>query len=414
MLMMAKNIWYISKYFTPDLNGTIGTRSWLLLMHFYNSGNNVRAFTSDSNHLAGGSIPLISSNVQLQTISGISVVWLRTYKYSIAKSLSRILSWLHFEFNLFFLNFTKFEIPDAIIISSPSLITILNGIRLKYKYKCKLIVEVRDIWPLTLTEDGKFSRWNPFIITLAAIEWLGYKNADLIVGTMPNLSEHVKKISGDCLKVCCIPMVISDEMASPTESISRDFIDQYFPDDFFNVLYTGTIGISNSLETFFEAAALLIDYDRIRFVLVGDGALKEDYRLKYSHLTNVIFAPSVKKNQVASVLRCSDLVYFSTSKSMIWNYGLSLNKVVDYMLSGKPIVASFSGFESMINEAKCGFFVPAEDPHALSSKVLDLFRMPSEELASIGLLGHDWIVSNRNYKIIGDLYLNHIFCSDYS
>lgn len=409
MSQMKKNIWYISKYFSPSLNGTIGTRSWLLIRHFYSSGCNVRVFTSDSNHLAGGSIPFISSKVELQTMSGISVVWLRTYKYSIAKSLSRILSWLHFEIKILFLNLSKFEKPDAIIISSPSLITILNGIRLKFKYNCKLIIEVRDIWPLTLTEDGGFSRWNPFIIGLAAIEWLGYKNADLIVGTMPNLSEHVERISGNSSKVCCIPMVISDEMTSPVQSVSRDFIDRYVHDDYFNVLYAGTIGISNSLETFFEAAALLIDYDRIHFVLVGDGALKEEYRLKYSHLTNVIFAPSVKKDQVASVLGFSDLVYFSTSKSMIWKYGLSLNKIVDYMLSAKPIVASYSGFESMINEAECGFFVPAEDPHALASKVLDLYRMPSEDLALIGARGRDWIILNRNYKLIGDLYLNHMF-----
>ncbi len=34
-----------------------------------------------------------------------------------------------------------------------------------------------------------------------------------------------------------------------------------------------------------------------------------------------------------------------------------MNKVVEYMLAGKPIIASYTGYPSMINEAECGYFV---------------------------------------------------------
>ena len=54
-----------------------------------------------------------------------------------------------------------------------------------------MVFEIRDIWPLTLVEEGKYSRLNPIYCVLRLLELCGYKYADLIVGTMPNLKQHV-------------------------------------------------------------------------------------------------------------------------------------------------------------------------------------------------------------------------------
>ena len=90
--------------------------------------------------------------------------------------------------------------------------------------------------------------------------------------------------------------------------------------------------------------------------MVGDGHLKQAYIELTHDLKNVRFAPKVPQNQVQSILKEADIVYFSTFPSSVWNYGQSLNKIVDYMLAGKPIIGSYSGFPSMINEAECEVF----------------------------------------------------------
>ena len=76
----------------------------------------------------------------------------------------RILSWLDFEWQLLGLPKEKLQTPDVVIVSSLSLLTILNGLLWKVRYKCRLIFEVRDIWPLTVTEEGGFTSWNPFVL----------------------------------------------------------------------------------------------------------------------------------------------------------------------------------------------------------------------------------------------------------
>jgi glycosyltransferase involved in cell wall biosynthesis len=401
-------IWYISKYFAPGLVGSIGSRSWLILKHFAFKGNDVLVISSDSNHLGGIAVPKVNKDPLVQSLSGITIYWLKTYKYSVAKSTSRILSWLSFEINLLKLNKSKFKKPNIIVVSSLSLLTILNGIYLKNKYNCKLVFEVRDIWPLTLLEEGGYSRWNPLIIFLGMIEAWGYKKADLIVGTMPNLKEHVSNILGYAKKVCCFPMVYDKEMASATEDVAPEYLDKYIQVNKFNIVHAGTIGITNALDVFFEAASILKNNDEIRFVLVGDGSLKEGYMKKYSNLPNVFFAPKVGKTQVSAVLNKADLLYFSTFDSKVWEYGQSLNKVVDYMLSGKPILASYSGYPSMINEAECGFFVPAEDAEALALMILKVYGMSKSELELMGAKGRKWIMENRDYEKVSEQYLDEL------
>ena len=69
----------------------------------------------------------------------------------------RILSWIDFEIKLWLMPKNILPKPDIVIVSSLSLFTILNGYCLKKRFGCKLVFEIRDIWPLTIIEEGGFS-----------------------------------------------------------------------------------------------------------------------------------------------------------------------------------------------------------------------------------------------------------------
>ena len=66
------------------------------------------------------------------------------------------MSWLHFEWRLLRSDGNSLPRPDAIIVSSLSILTILNGLWIRRRYRTRLIFEIRDIWPLTLVEEGGF------------------------------------------------------------------------------------------------------------------------------------------------------------------------------------------------------------------------------------------------------------------
>lgn len=396
-------VWYVSKYVAPPGSGTAGGRGYWLMKELARMGHKVVIVTSDSNQLAAP--PQLKDGYLLQELDGIQLWWVRTLKYTVAKSMRRILSWLHFEWRLLCLPKKNLPKPDVVVVSSLSLLTVLNGFWWKAWYKCRLVFEIRDIWPLTITEEGGFKPTNPFVWGLGVVERLGYKYADAIVGTMPNLGEHVRNVLGYPRPTYCIPMGVDVDLYAAPAALPHGYEEMNFPKEKFIVAHVGSIGITNALDTFLECAQAMSANSHIHFLVVGDGDLRETYRNQYAHLTNLTFAPRVEKNMVQTVLSKCDLLYFSVHVSKVWQYGQSLNKVIDYMMAGKPVVASYTGFPSMINEADCGSYVPAGDVTALQKEVERYAQIPEEERVVMGARGKTWLLANRQYPKLAEDYL---------
>jgi glycosyltransferase involved in cell wall biosynthesis len=396
-------IWYVSKYVSLPAHGSVGGRGYLIMRELARMGHECVIITSDSNQLA--QVPDLPQPYTCQAVDGMQLWWVKTLRYRVAKSVLRIASWLDFEWRLWRMPKSDLPKPDAVVVSSLSLLTILNGFLLRRKYGCRLVLEIRDIWPLTITEEGGFNRWNPLVMGLSLIEKLGYRYADAVVGTMPNLAEHVQQVLGKAVPTYCVPMGVDEATLMASAEPPADFVKQYIPLNKFIVVHAGTIGITNALDTMLECAASMLDTPEVHFLVVGEGDLRAHYQQKYGHLPNLSFAPKVPKAMVQGVLAKCDLLYFSVHLSEVWRFGQSLNKVIDYMLAGKPVVASYTGYPSMINEAGSGTFVPSGDVPALKAEIKKYFAMPSHERSSMGARGRSWILANRSYRQLAQDYL---------
>lgn len=396
-----RNIWYVSKYAIP-LEYGFGSRHFYLAREFNRLGNNTTIVSSDSNHL--GRFPEFKSVYTREIIDGVNTWWIKTIKYRRSNSIRRIMSWIDFEMKLWLMPKRKMPRPEIVIVSSLSLLTILNGYWLKKKFGCKLIFEIRDIWPLTIIEVGIYNRWNPFIMFLSWVERFGYRNSDIIVGTMPRLFGHVRKVTGKAINCHCIPSGYDPDLYNNPEQLPEGYEECYIPKNKFIIGYAGSIGTSNELNTLIQCSKEMKEHLNIHFLILGDGDLLNEYKSQTAGQKNITFAPKVKKAQVQMVLRHCQVLYFSVENSKVWRYGLSLNKLIDYMIAGKPIIASYSGYQSMINEAKCGIFIPAKDVRSLNMAIHELARLPKNQLSSIGDRGKQWLLKNRPYNKIAIEY----------
>jgi len=395
-------IWYISKYATPRQYG-LATRTFFLAREFARIGCRTIMISSDSNHL--GRFPKFGKTYNRELIEGVEVWWLQTLKYRRTASVLRVLSWFDFELKLLFMPKAELGRPDVVIISSLSLLTILNGWLLKLRYRCRLVFEIRDIWPLTMVEEGGYSPSHPFVRFLAWVERFGYRKADIIVGTMPNLVEHVRSVTRQDRPCACIPFGYDPEHLVRCQPLSQEYTDRYIPKGKIVVGYAGSMGLTNALDTLIECSKTMVADTDVHFFLVGDGDLRQHYQERVAGQGNITFAPKVNKEQVSAVLDKCDMLYFAVHNSTVWRFGQSLNKVIDYMMSGKPIVASYGGYESMINEAQCGTFLPAADVSALVSAIRKYAAMPAVERAAVGARGKAWILKNRSYDVLAREYL---------
>lgn len=395
------NIWCVSKYASLPSYGA-GARLFYLAREFKKRGHEALLITSDANHLAN--FPETANRYNYENIDNLEVIWIKTKKYAKTASISRVLSWLDFELGLFFLKRNRLPKPDVILVSSLSIFSIVYGWVLKKRYKSKLVFEIRDIWPLTMLEEGGFSPWNPLVLLIGLLEKFGYKVADLIVGTMPRLDLHVEKVLGYPRSVFCSPLGFDEEAFQVSTDSKKNFVDS-FPKNKIIVGYAGSMGVSNALDPFISCIEELNGNDDLHFMLIGGGDLRKQYEDRLSKNKNVTFLPKIHSKEVPLFLEHCDILYLSTHDSEIWKYGQSMNKFVEYMLSGRPIIASYSGYQSMLNDAGAGQFVPSNDSDQLKQAILTFSAMDYEERRVMGLKGKKWISANRSYTKLAEQYL---------
>ena len=405
------NIWCISKYACPPKYSKFPARLFWLSKEFIKQGHTATLFTSDATHL--GQFPETKENYNFEIIDDVPVHWIKTKKYKKTASISRVLSWFSFEWMLFRFDTSKIEKPDVIIVSSLSIFSIIYGYFLKKKYGSFLVFEIRDIWPLTMTEEANFSKIHPLVIFIGMIEKFGYKVADLIVGTMPRLDLHVKEILGYERPFHCSPLGFNSADCETRSLQNENKFDSVFPKKKMIVGYAGSMGVTNALKPFIKTIQSLKENPDIHFMLVGSGDLRAGYEQDLSGCENVTFLPRIPQNDIKYSLAKCDVLFLSTkNSSKVWDYGQSMNKVVEYMLAGKPIIASYAGYPSMINEAECGKFVKPLASESIEESMknafLEMAAMSEDDRIKFGLKGQNWIRERREYSKLAQLYLEAI------
>lgn len=402
--MPKKNIWIINQYTGSSYYG-MNYRSYYLAKEFVSKGHEVTIFSGSYSHLFTH-YPKTKGLFTKEHIAGISYIWVKTPQYKSSKSIGRVFNMFMFMINLTFFNIFKVKKPDTIIVSSLSLFPVLNAYLWSKIFKIDFIFEIRDIWPLTLIEVGGFSKWHPLVLFLGFFEKLGYKKAKYVVSLLPHAKAHFLSRGMQEDKFKYIPNGINLDEVENYEDTSIE-IDDLIPKDKFIIAYVGTLGIANALDTFIESAIALRDKPKIHFVLVGKGGEKKALEKKAleQKLINITFIPPVPKIQVQGVLKRFDICYIGLKKEKLFHFGVSPNKLFDYMYASKPILFAIETKESLVNVAGGGISIPSENVKALSKAILSFEQMSQDELRTLGENAKRYVVENHTYNSLSEKYL---------
>jgi glycosyltransferase involved in cell wall biosynthesis len=176
----------------------------------------------------------------------------------------------------------------------------------------------------------------------------------------------------------------------------------------FNVVYTGSLGNVYGLESLIDAARLCANNSDIFFTLVGDGALRNRLRelANKNNLENINFIKPVEKKFVPGILRSSDLLYASMKEKDIFKYGVSLNKLQEYMFAKKPIVFSCAScLNNPIAQSGSGIIANNNDPKSIFNAIIKIYKMNNIERENMGNNGREYVMKNYTMDIIGKKYL---------
>ncbi len=379
-------------------------RSYYLAKELQRQGHTLTVFAGSFSHLFTHP-PKVTQTFTPQKVEGVNYIWVKLPSYRASKSVKRLWSMVLFSLKLLFFNPFRLNKPDVIIISSLSLFPILNAYIWSKIFNAKLIFEVRDIWPLSLIELGNVTPSNPLVVVLGWLERFGYKKADYVVSLLPKAKEHMLTKGLAPEKFITIANgIYLDELRHP-KPLSTDVIAQ-LPRDKFIVGYAGTLGIANALEYFIEAAELLQKEANIHFVLVGNGSEKTALInvAQTKQLYNITFIEAIEKTQIQSMLQCFDVCYIGWHHYPLYRFGISANKLFDYMYAKKPIIHSVDAGNDPVVEAACGISVPPENARAIADAIITLYRMSAQERDVLGARAREYVITHHSYEVLAQRY----------
>jgi glycosyltransferase involved in cell wall biosynthesis len=379
----------VCKYGSAPNEGVL-TKVYYLGKYLAREGVDVTLIISDSNHTRTGD-PVPGS----RDVDGVMVRTVKTPTYKATGGKRRVWSWVVFELKVFFM--LMFMARQTFYLgSSPSLLTGMTVRIVAWLRRSKYIFDVRDIWPLSFTED---SRINTDGLAYRAFEWIERavtRDAAWIMSSIPRLDLYNREVLGMDKPFVFFPISVDEDIVQ--EAGGPDFKE---PGDSDRLVigYCGSIGVTNNLDPLIETIEALRDDDRFLFKIVGKGALKETYRQRLAGCDNVIFYDAVPRDQIWRFNEAIDVGYVSTHDSCLWRYGQSLNKLVEYMNGGVPVVMSYpeSGYRTMLNEAGAGRIIPANDTQALREALEGFAEMSSDTRAEMGARAVAWIEQHRRY-----------------
>lgn len=406
--MERKTIWIINQYASTPETG-IGGRHYHMARELAKQGHRVCLVSASFSHILR-TPPECDKPYVVQHLEGFNFVWVKVPHYSGAHSKKRIFNWFLFAWKLYGLKNVLSDRPDAILCSSPSLISFLGAKRLAKFFAVPLFFEVRDIWPLTLVTVGGTSSKHPFVRFLQWVEDVAYRDSTKVISNLKYSVEHMVSRGMDREKFAWIPNGFSwDELSEPLKL--SDEINSRIPKAKFIVGYTGTIGVANALESLIDAAQILKDRPGISFVIVGDGRekIKLESLVKDKELNNVHFIGTIPKVQIQSVLKQFDACYIGWRNEDLYRFGIAANKIFDYLYAGKPILHSYSGECDPIADAEAGLQVPAEDSGAIARAVLELYQMSENDRNRMGKNGHCYALEHHEYATLAAQLADVVF-----
>ena len=175
-------------------------------------------------------------------------------------------------------------------------------------------------------------------------------------------------------------------------------------------MYTGTISVANDLD-FLLRAISKID-DNIAPVFFGHGTeLKSLIKLSEKLKINSYFLGTINKEQIPAELKFADICYVGFLKNILYQYGVSANKIWDYMMSSKPIILSIDACNDPVTEANCGITVNSHDEEDLKGAINRLINLSENDLRKLGANGKKYVIENNSYDKISNYAIELLIIS---
>ena len=252
-----------------------------------------------------------------------------------------------------------------------------------------IVLDVKDLWPDIFWDKENI---NPLKRELIKFLFLPYRIysifiaslTDYITGPTELIAKYLKnnyqnKFLSKILKNQD-PKIFPSPIVPPKE-IEKNKLDIFKPDPqkCLNILFLGSLMSVYDFETIKKSIEILNKRKiKIKLFIAGRGGSEKYIKEIFNHIDNVYFLGWINRKEVIDISSNCHLALAPYKN--IKNYKLNLvNKYIDYMSLGLPILSPLSGYTyELINQYEIGWNYPPNDSSTLAKIIVDIIESPNK------------------------------------
>lgn len=373
------DIWIIDHYSVPIKYYPLA-RQTNFARYLMKMGHSVKIFAASTVH--NSEVNLLSEDKLYSCVvdDDVNYVLIRCKGYS-GNGMSRMMNMAEFALKLpkVCRHFAK---PDVIVSTSMTLFACAEGIRLGRKMGVRVVAQITDLWPETLVAYDLAGRYNPIVLAFRQLEKWIYTHADRIIFSMEGAYEYIREQGWESIVPREKVFFINNGVDLQAFNYNKEHFQIQDADlqcDKFKLVYTGSIRRVNNLGLLLDVAKLLPD--EYLFLIWGDGDEREflQNRVADEQISNVIFKGRVDKKFIPYITSMADVNIAHNTPTNLFRFGISFNKIFDYMAAGKPILSTFPCAYNPAVMHGAGIDVTVPDAAGIADRIAELARLSVED-----------------------------------
>jgi len=337
---------------------------------------------------------------QREMLAGVPVIRVPLYLDHSLSSIKRVLNYVSFAFSSSILGFWLAPRPDVIFVYHPPLTIGISAWILSRLWGIQFVYQIQDMWPETLSATGMIKSGHLLSMTGRFAQWV-YSKAHSILAISPGFKKNLIDKGVSAEKVWVISNWMQNDVSERTDPDEK-LAQGLGLAGRFNIIFAGNIGEAQGLETVLEAAKLLKGHPEVQFVFVGDGTALPRLEKKAGDqlITNVRFLGRFPHDAMPGLYALADVLLVHLNDDPLFRITIP-HKILNYMASGKPILAALAGDGAdLVTAAGAGISCPPGKQEAMAVAVRDFLRMSAEERKAMGERGLQTIRTRFNREVL--------------
>ena len=389
---------FLTDNFPPEVNAP-ATRTYEHCKVWVEKGVEVTVITGVPNFPEGKVFKGYQNKLyQKEIIDGIKVIRVWTYISANKGFIKRILDYVSFMVMSFIAGL--FFKTDIIVATSPQFFTAVSGRWLSFWKRKPWVMEVRDIWPESIKAVGAM-KTNPAIKFFEYLEKRMYKTASKIVVVTDSFKEQlIRKHRINSSKIEVIKNGVNVELFKPQQK-NQEILRELNLEDKFIVGYIGTHGMAHALD-FVLNSLKKMDIDKVHFLFIGSGAMKEKLLLlkEELNLTNVTMLGLVPKSKISRYLSVLDVSLVNLKKADTFKSVIP-SKIFECAAMQKPILLGVEGeSKELVKSYNIGETFEPENEIDFLSKIKSMYYKPKDYNKGFTKLVIDFDRNELAYKML--------------